>query len=1819
MSSLTVHSGTSATASLDIDAAAATGPRNIALTTNAEVVTLNNGFTVTAGAPALLTVNPNSGQQGQQNLTVAITGKFTHFVQGISQVTFGAGITAGAVIVTGPTALSAQVTIASNAALGPRSVSVTTGTETATMSGGFSVNAAVNQPLTVSVGSNQTFTLGVSEVKFVEYPIPSGESPYFVTAGPDGNLWFTEAGGTSIGRISTSGLITLFTIPNIPTHGGRGEGGITAGPDGNLWFADYFSDSIGRITPAGVITEFPIPPGNSYPFGIASGADGNLWFTETVTNKIGRITPAGVITEFSIPSSGSYYGGSGPSGITAGADGNLWFTETYGNRIGKITTAGVITEFTIPTDGSYVTGITAGPDGNLWFTESLAHKIGKITPAGVITEFAVSPTSQPYFVTAGPDGNLWFTTDYGGNQIGRITPGGVTALFPTPNASNRIWGIAAGPDGNLWFAEGSANKIASANYGVFADAVTGTLNGGVTDDGLPVGAMLSTAWRQTVGPGPVSFGTPTAAFPNVAAQFNPVNTTATFNAQGTYEIALTGTDSLLSDTASVGVMVNPPQAPSILSLTPNAGQQGQQGLSMAITGQFTHFAQGTTQISFGAGITVLSLTVTSETTATVVANIDPLATLGPRRITVSTGIESATLGNALTIQPGTPILVSANPNTGQQGQQNLSVTITGQYTHFVQTATSANFGTGITVGTVAVTSAMTLAVQITIAANATLGSRTVTVTTGSEVVSLSAGFVVVPAGNQAPVVTAGPDQTVTLPPSQLQFIEYPGPTTPTPIQSGVRAIVTGPDGNLWFTFGYAYGATEPIGRITPGGVMTTFPIPSGSSEGGITVGSDGNLWFTAYRVAKIGRITPAGVITEFPTPTSGSYPYWITSGPDGNLWFTESNVNKIGRITPSGAITEFPVPSGSQELGARHITAGPDGNLWFTICRCTVGNSNNGSIGRITPAGLITEFPTSPGSAPDGITSGPDGNLWFTEVGVNKIARITPAGVNTEFPVPTPDAGPEKIIAGPDGNLWFTEALANKIGRMTPAGVITEYLVATPDSRPHALAVGPDCNLWFTEQAATVNQIAKVTPWGIAPLNGSISDDGLPLGSTLTANWSATNGPGYVGFCPSGSATFPDVSGQTYPMPTSAVFSVPGTYTVRLMGSDTALSSTSATTITVNQSQGPSLLSVTPSSGQPGHANLSVATTGQATHFAQGSTMASFGVGIVVLSVTVTDGTHLNAVITIDSAAALGARTVVVTTGSEIASLPNGFSVQASGPTILTVNPNSGQQGQSNLAVAVTGQNTHFAQGTTQVSFGTGITVNSVAVASSTSLMANVAVLPTAVAGLRTVTATTGTESASLTGGFLVTAGTPALLTVNPNTGRQGEVNLSVAVVGQFTNWVQGTSVVSFGAGITVDSVTVASPTSLTAKISIAPNRVAKTVAGVTTRYLVDDRNLTGFPQVVEEVANGVAQRVYTYGLNRISQSQASGTSFYGYDGHGNVRILTDSTGAVTDRYDYDAFGNLLSQAGTTPNVYLYSGEQSDPNLGLYYLRSRYLSIPSGRFWTLDSFEGTPDAPLSLHKYLYSHADPVNRIDPAGTYSLTEAVATVAITNILATASFGVYNAFRSSRRASDAAIPDAVAYGVSVTGTISNGLIGTLPLVLALGTVPAQEITALVRDVFYSTPIGFSGTVGLERVASARSLEVDSFRYTSNLPGVTIGYPFGSGVTITAYQAIIYNLDSLDEYAQANLLSVGVTASIPGAGLAGLTFSAFGNGKIRGYLLGASLSFPPGAPLLVGAAYRGSTALGPRVTGLAAVDPFLRNAFPPNNFLLQLRARGWR
>jgi len=320
-------------------------------------------------------------------------------------------------------------------------------------------------------------------VSISEFPVPTGNSfPLGITAGPDGNLWFTEASTDKIGQINpTTHAITEFPIP-----GPEAEvypSGIAVGPDGNLWFTEAAGNNIGQINPTThTINQFPLPSGATGPSGITAGPDGNLWFTID-DNKIGQINPTtDAIAVFSPPVARS---ASEPAGITVGPDGDLWFTEHDSNFIGQFNpTTHTYTEFTIPTAGSGPNSIAAGADGNLWFTEGDADKIGTINPTThAITDFAIPTlTSYPVGIAAGPDGNIWFT-EQNGNKVGQIdlTTHTFTEFLVLSDECYPS-GITVGPDGNLWFTEDTAQGKIGEVQGVPTPdlAVSGTAPGSVT-------------------------------------------------------------------------------------------------------------------------------------------------------------------------------------------------------------------------------------------------------------------------------------------------------------------------------------------------------------------------------------------------------------------------------------------------------------------------------------------------------------------------------------------------------------------------------------------------------------------------------------------------------------------------------------------------------------------------------------------------------------------------------------------------------------------------------------------------------------------------------------------------------------------------------------------------------------------------------------------------------------------------------------------------------------------------------------------------------------------------------------------------------------------------------------------------------------------------------------------------------------------------------------------------------------------------------------------------------------------------------------------
>ncbi len=248
--------------------------------------------------------------------------------------------------------------------------------------------------------------------------------------------------------------------------------------------------------------------------------------------------------------------------------------------------------------------------------------------------------------------------------------------------------------------------------------------------------------------------------------------------------------------------------------------------------------------------------------------------------------------------------------------------------------------------------------------------------------------------------------------------------------------------------------------------------------------------------------------------------------------------------------------------------------------------------------------------------------------------------------------------------------------------------------------------------------------------------------------------------------------------------------------------------------------------------------------------------------------------------------------------------------------------------------------------------------------------------------------------------------------------------------------------------------------------------------YLVDTRGVLS--QVVAET-DGVGSLNASYvrrdDLLAVIRP-VTGVRFYHADGLGSIRALTDDTEAVTDRWSFTAFGELIKHVGSDENAYLFAGEPLDPNAGFYYNRARWMDPMVGRFSSLDSFAGVLMEPFTLHRYLYVRADPVNRSDPTGLSDLTVGglVAAMAIGATVFVAS--TYLITGSVHRAAHsavtgaligatfyAAIPYAVTalwevslLGGGVTSTVAGSGAGTVTLYRAMSVAEYRQLVATGR-----------------------------------------------------------------------------------------------------------------------------------------------------------------
>ncbi len=170
------------------------------------------------------------------------------------------------------------------------------------------------------------------------------------------------------------------------------------------------------------------------------------------------------------------------------------------------------------------------------------------------------------------------------------------------------------------------------------------------------------------------------------------------------------------------------------------------------------------------------------------------------------------------------------------------------------------------------------------------------------------------------------------------------PVTAPFASSYLGRIIVGADGNLWFSLRGAdanSNAVGALGKMTPQGTVSIVQLGKFAVPEDMTVGPDGNVWFTTGFA--VGRVTPDGQARLFTPDTQANTANHLSlggvaSGPDGALWFATADA-EVGRVTTDGAFRFYPFPvdahfddrSSSLTAGElKGIVTGADGALWLT-------------------------------------------------------------------------------------------------------------------------------------------------------------------------------------------------------------------------------------------------------------------------------------------------------------------------------------------------------------------------------------------------------------------------------------------------------------------------------------------------------------------------------------------------------------------------------------------------------------------------------------------------------------------------------------------------------------------------------------------------------------------------------------------------------------------------------------------------------------------------------------------------------------------------
>jgi streptogramin lyase len=205
------------------------------------------------------------------------------------------------------------------------------------------------------------------------------------------------------------------------------------------------------------------------------------------------------------------------------------------------------------------------------------------------------------------------------------------------------------------------------------------------------------------------------------------------------------------------------------------------------------------------------------------------------------------------------------------------------------------------------------------------------------------------------------------------------------------------------------------------GSLKAFPISGTYQIQQLFAAIDGQVWFMTP-TGQLGQVSSNGVATLTATTLSagtriagvGAEGEWLYSPST-----SASGTCTVSLVAPGGTVTSTALPSPAGAL-TLCIAAAADasGNLWVAVDRELCTGCMVSSVARVTPAGVVTEYPPGrPGARPTALTLGSDGAIWVLQgYRQQTLVRYSSTGTSTSYAGFPNDS--DVLLARPDGTFW---------------------------------------------------------------------------------------------------------------------------------------------------------------------------------------------------------------------------------------------------------------------------------------------------------------------------------------------------------------------------------------------------------------------------------------------------------------------------------------------------------------------------------------------------------------------------------------------------------------------------------------------------------------------------------------------------------------------------------------------------------------------------------------------------------------------------------